>query len=184
MSPQLEKLFDAIHKNDSNLVDLILKNDPDLINATDIDGWSAIHICSTTNNSEMLSKLIDDYKADINAITEYGNTPLHIAAEKRQFKIILQLIKQDANLTQVNRPQVHFLDNIPDFSNRLFDYDRNWFDKSTILKRMAILMTDETFRITNNITYELAKCIYTEAINYLKILKEDTDLITDNFAID
>ena len=179
MSSTLEKLFTAIKKNELETVEIILKDNPSLINATDIDGHSAIHECSCTNNVEILEKLIKDYKADINARTEYDYTPLHIAAENIQFRIILELIKQGADLTLIDRGHCSFLDYIPKFTNPLFDYDMNWTDKSTILKRIAILMRDSEFRTNNAIPYEIAKDVYNEALNQVKKSGGDVSLITE-----
>ena len=72
-----------------------------LVNGTDMDGWNSIHICSAFGSPEILNILIhyagDDFS--INERTEYGYTPILLAAQYENLSIFKELLKYKPDLS-------------------------------------------------------------------------------------
>ena len=63
-----------------HLLRRILRNDASLVHARDQNGWTPLHE-AVRGHSEAIVKFLVDKGADVNAPTEYGETPLEIATE-------------------------------------------------------------------------------------------------------
>ena len=89
----------AACSDSTNLVSLILGNDPDLITARDTYGRTPLHYSVWNGTSEQVNivKKLLDCKAEVDALDEEGMTSLHFAAEAGKGKIIPILLKYGAN---------------------------------------------------------------------------------------
>ncbi|KAK5069680.1 Transient receptor putative cation channel subfamily V member 6 [Exophiala xenobiotica] len=79
--PSLEKLL-AIDKVDVNAAD-------------DVEGLNALHIAAKYGNIDAASILLS-HGADVNAISSFGNTPLHECAWRRDTTMVSLLLSKDA----------------------------------------------------------------------------------------
>ena len=65
-------------KQDYGLLMKILDNDADLVHAKDDNGWTPLHE-AVRGNSEAIVELLIEKGADVNAATNFGQTPLQLA---------------------------------------------------------------------------------------------------------
>ena len=82
VSPHTLKLFEAIREDEIELVEEELANltDRNEVNRRDRHGFALIHVAARYNLSRILNTLLD-HGSDVNIGTsEYGWTPLHLAA--------------------------------------------------------------------------------------------------------
>lgn len=110
MSKELDELFQAIRDKKLDTVKIILSKDKSLINETDIDGWSPIHICAADGNKQIMTMLIEEFNADVNQRTEYRYTPLHLAAKYGNVECLFELMKHNADSSLTNRGSSDVLD--------------------------------------------------------------------------
>lgn len=74
--------------NKGEVEKLLQKRDQDLINGGNEDGWTPLHLAAALNNPDIVKTLLpskkeqaeEDTKADPNAQSKSGCTPLHVAA--------------------------------------------------------------------------------------------------------
>ncbi|PSN55856.1 hypothetical protein C0J52_02774 [Blattella germanica] len=83
------------------IVDMLISRKCDLIDITDSDGNSALHLASKENTIKAVEFLIDR-KCDINPINVDGNTPLHLAANSGNLDIVKYLVEHEANVEALN----------------------------------------------------------------------------------
>ena len=74
------------------------------VNATDIDGGTALHIAAYYNNFDLLKYLID-HGADVNATDIDGRTALHIATKNKKNNLhsLKYLIDHGADVNAADR---------------------------------------------------------------------------------
>ena len=70
----------AARLNETEILEKLLNDCEYDINATDKNGWTALHSASAYNDLLNIVELLVDNGANKEAKTKYGNTPLHIAA--------------------------------------------------------------------------------------------------------
>jgi len=61
------------------------------VRAVDEEGWSALHDAASGGQVEVVNLLLED-RANANAKTNSGNTPLHLAASKNHHKVVRLLL--------------------------------------------------------------------------------------------
>ncbi|WP_353280938.1 ankyrin repeat domain-containing protein [Wolbachia endosymbiont (group B) of Tholera decimalis] len=92
-----EQLFDAVRRNNLSEVKNLLSMGAD-VNIRDRRGWAPLHYASDNDNKLDTSRAILNRNANIEAKTNIGETPLHIANAYGQLKIIELLIDKRANI--------------------------------------------------------------------------------------
>jgi ankyrin repeat protein len=75
------KFFDAVEHNNLHEVRAILKKGGDVNAELLPGGWTALH-CSVDRGYKEMVRLLLAFKANVNAKTMSGQTPLHIALMK------------------------------------------------------------------------------------------------------
>jgi len=99
-SPKVTALIHAILKGDTEVVELLLKEGPDL-NLAGEDGLTPLHIAARMGLDKIVELLLK-YGAKPNGEREDGLTPLHIAAGLGHYKIVELLLRYKANLNPVS----------------------------------------------------------------------------------
>jgi ankyrin repeat protein len=97
--PSKEFIKAAKSGNAGRLLDL-LENDPNLLDARDKDGSTALH-CAIWKGHQAVVKLLLDAGANVNAHNNndhWGTTPLHAAAHANQAAIAQMLIESGADV--------------------------------------------------------------------------------------
>ncbi len=91
-------LFHAIAWGQMQVVEELLAKNPTLIRAIDNDHFSVMHYAAGADPQDSLAvpALLVGNGADINAITRWGRTPLHIAAERGNVRLVEFLIEHGA----------------------------------------------------------------------------------------
>jgi ankyrin repeat protein len=80
-------------KQDYALLAKVLEVDPHSANAKDDNGWTPLHE-ATLRSSEAIIELLIESGADINAVTNYGDTALNLAKEyKGETHATFELLK-------------------------------------------------------------------------------------------
>lgn len=97
------ELFATIAKQDEEAMVKLLKEDPELVNAYDVDEYSAIHKCAKHGTASMMHRLITEFNADVNSRTYAKHTPTIIAAEYNNIPCLLELLRNNADTTLQNR---------------------------------------------------------------------------------
>ncbi|WP_265027948.1 ankyrin repeat domain-containing protein [Wolbachia endosymbiont (group A) of Calamotropha paludella] len=92
-----EQLFDAVRRNNLSEVENLLSMGAD-VNIRDKRSWAPLHCAADNDNKLDISRVILNRNADIEARTNIGETPLHIANAYGQLKIIELLIDKRANI--------------------------------------------------------------------------------------
>ncbi|WP_353272555.1 ankyrin repeat domain-containing protein [Wolbachia endosymbiont (group A) of Urophora cardui] len=92
-----EQLFNAVRQNNLSEVDNLLSMGAD-VNIRDRRNWTPLHCAADNDNKLDISRAILNRNADIEARTNVGETPLHIANAYGQLKIIELLIDKGASL--------------------------------------------------------------------------------------
>lgn len=67
------------------------------IHEMDSEKWTALHSACANGNTATVRQLLD-YKAHIEAITEKGHRPIHLAVYSGNFDCVLELIKRKADV--------------------------------------------------------------------------------------
>ncbi|WP_264707649.1 ankyrin repeat domain-containing protein [Wolbachia endosymbiont (group A) of Acrocera orbiculus] len=92
-----EQLFDAVRRNNLSEVENLLSMGAD-VNIRDKRSWAPLHCTADNDNKLDISGAILNRNADIEARTNIGETPLHIANAYGQLKIIELLVDKGASL--------------------------------------------------------------------------------------
>ena len=113
----------AAYNNNSKAIDLLLKNGARVNSVTCSRGSSALHICVRENFTECVDVLLNDKDLDVD-IEDYkgGQTPLYIAASRKNVGLAKTLIEHGASLNHtIFRKTVleHIHQKIPHFNPSL-----------------------------------------------------------------
>jgi cytohesin len=92
-----EDIFSAAIVGHTDKVATFLKQDPNLINARDSDGRTALHWAALYGQKKVMELLLAT-KADVNSLDEDGFTPLHWAATFNQSDAVKLLLANKANM--------------------------------------------------------------------------------------
>ena len=97
-------LFDAVAKNDYNLVKELIKDKNVNINETTAHGETPLMVASQKGHLSICELLISN-GADVNSVDEYGRIPLHLASENNHFLVCKLLIESgaDVNHKDINK---------------------------------------------------------------------------------
>lgn len=109
-------LHAAIMKQDLLSVQAVLSTNPFSVNETDNVGYTPLHYAIEVNNPDIARKLIKHH-ADVNAITKFGETMLHIAAKGKSLTCLEVLFKTGkvtvVNVKKGNGYQFYMLEELP-----------------------------------------------------------------------
>ncbi len=92
-----QDLFDKV-MNDIDLVRIIIKKAPALLNATTNSGSDAIHVSARQGNVEVVKLLIEADQAFMNSTMQHGVEALHLAASLGQVEVVKLLIETAPDL--------------------------------------------------------------------------------------
>ena len=67
--------------------------------------WAPIHYAAMQSGIQIISRLINDPRIDVNALTDFGETPLHIAAKANKLENCLLLISAGVCIDQRDKDQ-------------------------------------------------------------------------------
>lgn len=95
-------IFTASEQGDLKTVEALLKDDPQLLNATDPGGYTPLHKAAYNNRLDILAYLISQ-GTDVNIATPGGSVPLHGAAYYGHTEAVRLLLQNGANPNAVNR---------------------------------------------------------------------------------
>ena len=84
-------------KNNTQMANLLLMDCRTDINEADYLGWQAIHYAAKAGNCEALINTLVDRGADVNAKTDKGITPLHLAMLEKNEPEIFALLERGAD---------------------------------------------------------------------------------------
>lgn len=90
-------------------VDLVKKLVNDKHATVQKDGWSAIHYAATNGNLDIVKFLIDK-KADVDAESPNGTTPLMMACKYGHIQVVKYLLDHDADLSVANQQKLTAID--------------------------------------------------------------------------
>ena len=91
------RIRNAIHHHNLEKVKALVTDDPDLLHKTDRNGWSALHIASYYDASDILTYLLTQgLSADIKDL--HGVTPLHVAVEEGNANAVRILLENGADV--------------------------------------------------------------------------------------
>lgn len=87
----------AAEEGQTEIVEKILKQYPELVNKKDRDGYTALHKTCYNNHYET-AKVLISYGADLDARTNMQWTPLHSACKWNNPKMVALLLQNGANI--------------------------------------------------------------------------------------
>ena len=102
VSAQGNDLFDIFRNGSVDMIQEVVKDDPDFINRKNKDGYTPLILACYSGNIEVVRYLVEHSK-DLNGGSKYG-TPLMAASVKGYEKIVALLIEKgaDVNATDPN----------------------------------------------------------------------------------
>lgn len=86
-TPEANSLLQMVQQGDLNGINSLLEKSPDLIHATNAEGYTALHLAARPGSDGVLRLKVDysrivefllEHGADVNAVNEAGETPLHM----------------------------------------------------------------------------------------------------------
>ena len=113
----------ARRAKNQEITKLIKKEGIDILSFPDSDGKIAIHIAVQLKFTEIIVLLVEKYHVAIDRKDNFGNTPLHLAANNNDLKLCEYLILNGANSTIQNQKDgniVHILSKFP--------YEKEYFN--------------------------------------------------------
>jgi ankyrin repeat protein len=100
---RFDELVDALKEDSQELVKDLLHKDQDLLHTEDVDGWQILHHCAVYGSPSMMKMLIEEFKADVNQRTAYGNTPAMLGIEWGKMGCLVELMRHGADMEADNR---------------------------------------------------------------------------------
>ncbi|TNF66097.1 MAG: ankyrin repeat domain-containing protein [Gammaproteobacteria bacterium] len=94
-------LFWAVDDDDIDKVSQILKSDPELVNIRDLDHNTLLHKAAEKGSVRMVG-ILSYYGADIDALGDGGQGPIHLAAINGHLPVVKALYEKDHNI--INQP--------------------------------------------------------------------------------
>lgn len=88
----------AAENGELEILQKLLKTQPDLVHAKDSDGYSPLHRAAYGNHISCISLLLS-YGAKVTAKTELGWTPLHSACNWNNYNVAARLLAAGADPT-------------------------------------------------------------------------------------
>ena len=97
------EIHDAAAKGDLEIVKMLLKANPDLVNNKDKNGWTPLRSAAVMDHRDVAEFLLSS-KADVNTRDNRGDTPLHTAAQfdYKDMAALLLAYKADVNAMDTN----------------------------------------------------------------------------------
>lgn len=87
----------AASSDDSDIVELILLHNPDIVKATTRRGMTVLHVAVMNNAIATVNMMLGVYAdVGINTANQWGETPLHLAAAMGRIDIIERFIDKGA----------------------------------------------------------------------------------------
>ncbi len=84
---------------------MLVKNGADLLQAKEVDGFTALHIAAGTNDAPLIDYIVKSLGDKANAVNREnvdGWTPVHIASHLNNFDSLNLLIEHGGNLMKKN----------------------------------------------------------------------------------
>lgn len=94
------EIHDACQAGDLAKVKMILKEDPEQLQAVTPEGKSPLHMATGWGQKEIVNFLLKE-GANINALNNQGGTPLHVAASRNQPECAAILLDAGAEIESV-----------------------------------------------------------------------------------
>lgn len=91
------KVLWATNEGKIDIVQTILNANPNCVNTKDEDGYTPLHRACYNNNIE-LAKLLIQYGADMNALTDFKWTPIHSSCQWTNNKCVAMLLQYGADV--------------------------------------------------------------------------------------
>lgn len=91
----------AVHNNQLSLLRALITEDPNLINALDMDDRTPLH-WAASSGSINIAQLLIDHKAEVDRSDNSGWTPLHIAVSAGNDDIVQELVGAGADVNRRN----------------------------------------------------------------------------------
>ncbi|MBN1290708.1 MAG: ankyrin repeat domain-containing protein [Candidatus Latescibacteria bacterium] len=110
LSAKAQDIKEAITVNDYEKVEMLIKNNPSLVNVKDDRNCTPLHYASEAGNKEIVLLLISN-NAEIDAQEINRNTPLHFASMNGYLEIAKLLLDHGADINAKNKDQytpLHF----------------------------------------------------------------------------
>jgi len=96
------EIHDAAKAGDLTKIQALLKDNPDLVNSKETNGWTPLHWAAEQGYTNVAVLLLAN-KADVNAKAINGFTPLHIAAGEGNKDMVELLLVSKADVNATNK---------------------------------------------------------------------------------
>jgi ankyrin repeat protein len=95
--PKFTTIFQALATNDTEVVTSQLKSGTH-VDTQDTNGWTPLMYALGSNNYELARILVEDYKANVNLVENWGISPLMIAVNNGHVGNVKMLLEHSANV--------------------------------------------------------------------------------------
>lgn len=98
---KLDAFKAAVDNGHRNIVEIFFENNPEMINYTNEEGKTALHIAIEKNDNQLALFLIQNHPELLCTRDNKGNTALHIAIEKNNYDLFSSLIETDPAIVHI-----------------------------------------------------------------------------------